>query len=267
MTPVSPSGHSCLPLLAAWPLAPACRSLGEGGSTAGGRVTRAPGTATSPRKTRVGGVLVPPSGRSSRRRRTAHGTATGCRLRAARTVLGRSEWPNRDPIGEKGGANLYGFTGNAPIGSYDPNGRIVVSLPVLIGGIVVAGACLDATACVVRVSQQYWHALDEVRQKTGRDPTLAGTQEDALKHCVAACNLGKSPRYCLTSGIALWIANQHEDNRTPASRMDVANNQAGITVGQGSPTDCFQACSAALRNGSLTCLDDALNLVPCTPRQ
>ena len=28
-------------------------------------------------------------------------------------------WPNRDPIEEQGGANLYGFVGNDPIGNYD----------------------------------------------------------------------------------------------------------------------------------------------------
>ena len=34
--------------------------------------------------------------------------------------LGR--WPSRDPIGERGGRNLYGFVGNAPIGLLDPLG-------------------------------------------------------------------------------------------------------------------------------------------------
>src|SRR5439155_8607145 len=31
-------------------------------------------------------------------------------------------WLNRDPIGERGGLNLYGFVGNDPIGGFDPLG-------------------------------------------------------------------------------------------------------------------------------------------------
>lgn len=31
-------------------------------------------------------------------------------------------WPSRDPIGERGGLNLYGFVGNCPICQYDVGG-------------------------------------------------------------------------------------------------------------------------------------------------
>ena len=33
-----------------------------------------------------------------------------------------SRWINRDPIGEKGGANVYGFVGNLPVSTLDPRG-------------------------------------------------------------------------------------------------------------------------------------------------
>lgn len=36
---------------------------------------------------------------------------------------GRSEWLNRDPIGEKGGPNLYGFVRGNPVGYFDPLGK------------------------------------------------------------------------------------------------------------------------------------------------
>jgi RHS repeat-associated protein len=44
-------------------------------------------------------------------------------------------WPNPDPIGERGGINLYGFVGNSPINFYDPFGfaRYSVSNPTLFG--------------------------------------------------------------------------------------------------------------------------------------
>lgn len=32
-------------------------------------------------------------------------------------------WLNRDPLGEKGGANVYAFVGNAPVGRIDAEGR------------------------------------------------------------------------------------------------------------------------------------------------
>ncbi len=41
-------------------------------------------------------------------------------------------WPNRDPLGEQGGVNLYRFVENEPIGSTDPDGRIKVSTTSLV---------------------------------------------------------------------------------------------------------------------------------------
>ena len=36
-----------------------------------------------------------------------------------KTASGRSIWPSRDPIEERGGINLYGFVGNDPVGKWD----------------------------------------------------------------------------------------------------------------------------------------------------
>jgi len=38
---------------------------------------------------------------------------------ATKPASGRPYWPSRDPIGEEGGLNLYGFVGNSPIGRWD----------------------------------------------------------------------------------------------------------------------------------------------------
>ena len=49
-------------------------------------------------------------------------------------------WPNRDPIGELGGRNLYGFNYNNPIQFYDPDGRNPAVI--VIGGVTVTvGQC------------------------------------------------------------------------------------------------------------------------------
>jgi RHS repeat-associated protein len=44
------------------------------------------------------------------------------RFRAYDSDSGR--WLNRDPIGERGGLNLYGYVANSPIGLYDPQGLL-----------------------------------------------------------------------------------------------------------------------------------------------
>jgi len=59
-------------------------------------------------------------------------------LRQYMPALGR--WPNRDPIGELGGRNLYGFNYNNPIQFYDPDGRNPAVI--VIGGVTVTvGQC------------------------------------------------------------------------------------------------------------------------------
>lgn len=38
-------------------------------------------------------------------------------------------WLSKDPIGEQGGLNLYGFVHNAPVGTFDPFGELGENLP------------------------------------------------------------------------------------------------------------------------------------------
>jgi len=47
----------------------------------------------------------------------------GSRACAYKTASGRHEWPNRDPIGERGGRNLYEFVRNNPVDYIDPDWR------------------------------------------------------------------------------------------------------------------------------------------------
>ncbi len=90
-------------------------------------VAFAPTWTTSPRKTRVGFSRRRASGRLSRRRRVRSMFTPASRACGYRTASGRAKWPNRDPIGEAGGRNLYGFVRNNPIGSFDTDGRMEVS--------------------------------------------------------------------------------------------------------------------------------------------
>lgn len=90
LRPVSPSGHSCLPPLAA-------RLLPE---PAAGRRRSASERPTSPSKTRVGGCRHTPSGRSSRTARRSLSIATDCPLRREKPASGRPVRRNRDPMKE-----------------------------------------------------------------------------------------------------------------------------------------------------------------------
>ena len=77
---------------------------------------------TTPRKTRVGVFRHRSSGQTSSRRRCRSIITPGLRGCGYKTVSGRHEWLNQDPIGEAGGLNLYGYVGNNPINYVDPLG-------------------------------------------------------------------------------------------------------------------------------------------------
>ena len=62
-------------------------------------------------------------------------------FREYRPSLGR--WPTRDPIGEKGGANLYGFVYNDPLSKIDTDGREVGGICPRCGNYKVGPWCIN----------------------------------------------------------------------------------------------------------------------------
>jgi RHS repeat-associated protein len=84
---------------------------------------RPPQRATS-KNSRLG-FFGTPSGRTLGKHRSARRTAPGYRACGYKTASGRPKWLNRDPIGEKGGLNLYGYVFNNPISYVDPLGLAV----------------------------------------------------------------------------------------------------------------------------------------------
>ena len=102
--------QSCFPSLAASPLSAASRGA------------FAPTWPTSSQQTRVGVSRPRASGRLSRRVQVRPTITPGSRPCAYRTASGRRNWLNRDPIGERGGLNLFGFVENSPTTKSDAYG-------------------------------------------------------------------------------------------------------------------------------------------------
>ncbi len=96
---------------------------------------------TSPAKTASWGLDPSPSGRLSKPPPANQNSIRVYEPCAYETASGRPEWLSRDPIGEKGGVNLYGYVRNDPANLVDPDGKN----PVIIGGaIIVVGAAIIA---------------------------------------------------------------------------------------------------------------------------
>ena len=77
---------------------------------------------TAPQETRVWGFSADGSGQHPVAGLRNCGIATGSDEFAYETASGRPIWPNRDPIGEEGGINLYNYVGNNPVNEVDPLG-------------------------------------------------------------------------------------------------------------------------------------------------
>jgi RHS repeat-associated protein len=75
-------------------------------------------------------------------------------------TLGR--WMTRDPIGERGGLNLYGFVGNNPINRVDPDGRLSPPIPI----IIVPAKCSLDTCTELAIQHLFFN--------TGRPTMLTG---------------------------------------------------------------------------------------------
>lgn len=168
-------------------------------------------------------------------------------------------WPSRDPIGEDGGLNLYGFVFNDPIYYYDPFGLSV---------------CSDFVDSLVKDFQAHndseglgkdW--LDKrattLKEFDGfKDELVAGGQGGAVSRHVyghgGALLWGESPAGLSPAGYAASYLQQSIDyiqrfqkGRTKTeSRAEIADDKAGRAVGN--------TLRDAYHNGKATCNLDKL---------
>lgn len=81
-------------------------------------------------------------------------------------------WPSRDPIGEKGGINLYGFIGNNPANTFDILGRVSdllrwekIGVGSLLGGLTL-GLAINQIAVELAACEELTGPGDEMFLKT-----------------------------------------------------------------------------------------------------
>jgi RHS repeat-associated protein len=174
-------------------------------------------------------------------------------------------WPSRDPIGEKGGKNLYAFVRNTPINAFDPDGRITITIPVWVPPVVVGGGglyfgiCINRWACrrhrdsVIALSEAQANA-NAPDGSTHRGPgAAAGNDADMLTHCIATCELVTHPGPCGGPDRALSFMQEREVGNDPATQIDRLNNEVGAAVGISLDPGqtCTQGCLDALNSGLL----------------
>ena len=88
----------------------------------------------------------------------------------------KGRWLSRDPIGERGGRNLYGFVANNPLNAFDPFGQDVIYIldPSAVGG---AGHA----AILIGNDKGGWHYFSFGPGKCMMNP-YGGNREDNLDY-------------------------------------------------------------------------------------
>ena len=86
-------------------------------------------------------------------------------------------WPSRDPIGERGGINLYGMVKNAPVNRWDYLGlegcKIEVRCGPVAGGMYHCGIYVDGTEFGIGGGPKQWHGQPALFTPTGVPPEYA----------------------------------------------------------------------------------------------
>ncbi len=172
--------------------------------------------------------------------------------RAYNPMLGR--WLSRDPIGERGGLNLYGFVGNHPISWVDPFGVSYYGN----GGADFRGKLSCVCACGMskckKAAQLASDALAEAQKRFPAD-SLHNGAGDAWRHCNWSCEMAR----LIGQECAKIIGDIHENagdrkgQPNNEREMDEHNNSVGRGLASQSG-NCADLCQQALNDGKLKTL-------------
>ena len=162
--------------------------------------------------------------------------------------LGR--FVSRDPIGYRGGMNLYRayFVPN----KVDPEGKIVISIAV---GIQAYRCYRYLSGLRPEARNQARQAAEALGFESGdrqTNPNLIGNIGNALQHCIGACIASQDPGPCCSPAIVRAALQGREDTSVPSEMLDYNNNIPGYNIEGG----CKSGCISALMGGQLTCWDN-----------
>jgi RHS repeat-associated protein len=138
-------------------------------------------------------------------------------------------WLSRDPIGERGGLNLYGFTYNTPTDSIDVLGREPVTIAIIaataIYGMIVGGAAIhdvQLEAEAAEANRRHAERLAELGLENGANAAQRESAENVRRAAAAAATaVAAIPGTSITgpaSGPMTTI--------NPTSAVDVLSNAA-----------------------------------------
>jgi len=102
-------------------------------------------------------------------------------------------WISRDPIGEHGGINLYGFANNEPTGEIDNYG--------LFHGLPMPGVPIPGGPFTPRETP--WACAERIAREVGQLPGRQDDPSSRYAHCLASCRIS---RECLGARFTAWLA-------------------------------------------------------------
>ena len=151
--------------------------------------------------------------------------------------LGR--WLNRDPVGELGGMNLYGFLNNEPLSRLDPHGRFIIDVGAGLYQLMKCRCCLKKNKNIVGDAND---KLNSWMNETGNTNLC---DIDAMQHCLGGALAGKKcgETCARIAGILLELQQLDFDP------VDLHNNEEGAKCG--SAPDIVACCEDKLKNDEL----------------
>jgi len=162
-----------------------------------------------------------------------------------KTVSGRHEWPNRDPIGERGGINLYRFVGNNPVNKIDPLG-LYVSITTADG---VTTTIPTTTGALINALQ---NDVNSGSQVTGIIIAGHGTPD------LITLDAAQTQLLIASNGKILLVDGSNDDNTTSTDITDLLKKALAPKA-----TIQLNACHTAKGDNNLT--KDLSQILPNTP--